>query len=200
MIRLKTFLFLLSCLASSSQGFSQKVVVNIFMADKKDNPKSDTIYYDFSRKLSWADFQGKPDYNHFGGAVTGSGFAFNSETDFDEDKVEINIAVYAYFSKRNSWKKPDASPEYHLLHEQHHFDITRLGAERLVEELQKAPFTKSNYNTLTNAIFDKVYRENTALQKQYDLETKNSIDVKKQLEWNDRITTAIDSIRNREAQ
>jgi hypothetical protein len=27
------------------------------------NPESDTIYYDFNKKLTWHDYQGKPDMN-----------------------------------------------------------------------------------------------------------------------------------------
>jgi hypothetical protein len=42
-----------------------------------------------------------------------------------------------------------------------------------------------------NSIFDKVYNENRELQEQYDRETNNSINVKKQLEWNEKITAGL---------
>ncbi len=166
------------------------------MQNKKTNSKSDTIYYDYNRKLAWKDFQGKPDQLSFAGAVTASGFAFNSQMNFDGTSIDLTIGVYAYFTKHDSWKKTNINSDYHLLHEQHHFDITRLGAERLIAEIQKAHFTKANYNTLMNSIFDKVYYENLALQQQYDRETKNSIDEKKQLEWNDKIAAEIKKLQS----
>ena len=62
-------------------------------------------------------------------------------------------------------------------------------------ELRKAKFTSQNYRKLLHSIFDKVYEENTALQQQYDLETKHSIDMAKQQEWNSRIEMEIDKIK-----
>ncbi len=95
------FLFLSFC----ANCYSQKVIVHAFMEDKKAVSNNDTIYYNFGKQLAWEDFQGRPDMNHFGGAVTASGFAFDSEMNFDGRTVFINISVFTYFSKKNSWKK-----------------------------------------------------------------------------------------------
>ncbi len=195
MICPKIYFLLLFSFAFSSYCFSQKINVTIFMQNKKASSKSDTIYYDFNRKLTWKDFQGKPDMLGFAGAMTASGFAFNSQMNFDGNNIELTIGVYSYFTKHDSWKKANINSDYHLLHEQHHFDITRLGADKLLAELQKAHFTKINYNALINSIFNKVYDENIVLQQQYDKETKNSMDIKKQLEWNDKIATEIKELQ-----
>ncbi|CAN5347949.1 hypothetical protein BH20BAC1_BH20BAC1_25180 [soil metagenome] len=186
------FLFLSFC----ANCYSQKVIVHAFMENKKATSNSDTIYYDFGKQLAWDDFQGKPDMNHFGGAVTASGFAFDSEMNFDGKTVIINISVHTYFSKKSSWKKPGINSAYHLLHEQHHFDITRLGAEQLIEELSKAKFNEENYRSMLNSIFEKTYRGNNQLQLQYDGETSHSLNAEKQKEWNDRIATAIKKLGN----
>ena len=196
MTQFKVCFLLLFSFPFSLQCFSQKVIVNVFIQNKKTNPNSDTIYYDFNRKLTWKDFQGKPDPNYFAGAVTASGFAFNAEMNFDGANIDLTISVYAYFTKHDSWKKPNINSDYHLLHEQHHFDITRLGSEKLIDELQKAHFTKTNYNALMNSIFDKVYNENLILQRQYDTETRNSIDIKKQIEWNNRIAAEVEKLQS----
>jgi hypothetical protein len=190
----KIFLLFLA-LSFSFHSFSQKVSVTVVMDNKQSDPKSDMIYYDFNRPLTWADFQGKPDPNHFGGAVTASGFSFNSQIDYDDNKANLVIHVYTFFSKERSWEKPNVSSDYHLTHEQHHFDITRLGAEKFVSELKKAHFTVDNYKTLINSIFNKVYKENNELQVQYDAETMNSIDTAKQLEWNRKITEELNKIK-----
>lgn len=176
-------------------GFSQKMTVTVYMENVRTSPANDTIYYDFSRPLSWNDFKGKPDDNHFGGAVTASGFAFNSEMNSVDNSYELVIGVYSFFTRHDSWKKTFINSDYHLLHEQRHFDITRLGAEKLVHELQNARITINNYQTLVNKIFEKVYDENNALQNQYDLETKHSINIVKQKEWNDKIAAQLKVIR-----
>lgn len=103
--------------ALSPQCFSQKVIVHAFMENKKTSPESDTIFYNFNHKLKWADFKGKPEENYFAGAVTASGFAFDSQMDFYGRNIYLNIGVYTFFSKNDSWKKPQINSDYHLLHE-----------------------------------------------------------------------------------
>lgn len=195
MIRYKISLLLLIGFAITHQCFSQNVIVNAFMENKKVKPDNDTIYYDFSRNLNWQDFKGPPDNNHFGGAVTASGFAFDSQMNFDGKNIYLDIGVYTFFSKNDSWKKPQINSDYHLLHEQHHFDITRLGSQKLITELAKAHFTKENYTVLLTSIFDKVYNENQSIQLQYDRETNHSLDVDKQLEWNNKIAAEIQKLK-----
>jgi hypothetical protein len=114
---------------------------------------------------------------------------------FDGITIYIDVSVYTFFTKNESWKKPQINSGYHLLHEQHHFDITRLGAERLVEEISRARFTKDNYHSLLASIFEKTYKENSEIQHQYDRDTLHSIDTVKQQEWNDRIAAAIEKLK-----
>ncbi|MDQ6843266.1 MAG: hypothetical protein M3Z92_02780 [Bacteroidota bacterium] len=189
-------LFLLIAFSFSNCCYSQKVIVNAVMENKKASPESDTIYYDFNRPLTWNDFKGKPDDSHNGGAVTASGFAFDSQMKSDGTNIYINIGVYTFFTKNDSWKKPNINSEYHLLHEQHHFDITRLSAEKLAAELRKAHVTKNNYRTLLTSIFDAAYKENSDIQNRYDKETNHSIDVAKQREWNSTIDLAIKKLKD----
>ncbi len=187
----KSCLFFLFSFGFIIPSFSQKIIVNVFEENKKAAPSNDTIYYDFNRSLTWKDFKGKPDENFFGGAVTASGFAFDSQMNFDGTNIYLNIGVFTFFTKNDSWRKPEINSEYHLLHEQHHFDITKIGSEKFIAGLRKAHFTKDNYNKLVASIFDKVYKENEDLQEQYDKETMHSINVDKQNEWNEKIATEI---------
>lgn len=179
----------------SLQAFSQKVTVSIFMDNKPNKPGNDTIYYDVNRKLTWQDFQAAPPVTAQWGAMTASGFSFNSSINDDGKNIDITIAVFTFFTKHDSWKRPDIHSDYHLEHEQRHLDITRLGAEKLVAELRKAKFTSQNYRKVTHAIFNKVYDENNAMQQEYDKETKHSIDTAKQNEWNERIAIDIERIK-----
>ncbi len=164
------------------------------LLNKTANTTSDTIYYNINRKLTWKDFKGTPVMNYFGGAVTASGFAFNAEMKQVDSKINLNIYVYIFFDKQASWKKPAVNSAYHLMHEQHHFDITRLSAARLCEEYKNANFTVNNYQQLLSAIFDKVFKENSALQNQYDKETNHSINTASQQEWNNKIDLAVKTL------
>ncbi len=129
--------------------------------------------------------------SHKGSAVTSSGFAYSWNGQENGDVLYLNISVYTFFTKSNSWKKGMVNSEYHLGHEQRHFDITMLGTEKFVQELKKATYTMKNYHQLINQIFDRVYDENIALQNEYDRETKHSLDKEKQAEWNERIVGAV---------
>ena len=75
------------------------------MHNKANQENSDTIYYNVNRNLTWSDFKGVPDNNHFGGAVTASGFAYDAKMNMVEDEITLNIWVYTFFNKRSSWKK-----------------------------------------------------------------------------------------------
>ena len=178
----------------SGKCLSQKVIVHAFMESKKSTAGNDTIYYDFNRNLTWNDFKGKPVESYFAGAVTASGFAFDSEMNSDGKNIYLNIGVYTFFSKNDSWKKPGVNSEYHLLHEQHHFDITRLSAEKFYSELLKANFTINNYQKLLSSLFNKAFDENSVLQNQYDSETRHSINTSEQLKWNDKIEQEVKSL------
>ena len=168
-------------------GFPQKVLVNVFMEERVARPSNDTIYHDINHRLTWSDFKGVPDTKHFGGAVTASGYAFDADIKIDGKIVYLNIGVYVFFTKSQSWKKPTINSDYHLLHEQVHFDITRLGAENFIKQLVNSKFTKDNYNQLLDQVFDRSYNENIELQNQYDRETQHSINRQVQLKWNERI-------------
>jgi hypothetical protein len=187
----KSLIVVALIILSSAQSFSQKVVLKVTMGNKEADAKNDTIYYSEKRPLTWDDFKGTPDYNSVGGAVTSSGFAFNANMNMNANTVYLNVNVFAFFSKKHSWKKPNINSDYHLLHEQHHFDITRICAQKFYDELLKANFTLNNYNELMTSIFNKAFDENNELQKQYDSETNHSINTKAQLEWNDRIEKAV---------
>lgn len=195
MLRYKIYIFLLGCVAISPVCISQKVKVHAFMENRKSSTSGDTIYYDFNRNLTWADFKGRPVGNYFAGAVTASGFAFDSQIDFDGSSIYLNIGVYTFFTKKDSWKKHQIHSDYHLLHEQHHFDITMIGSEKFINEIQKAHFTKDNYTKLLTSIFDKVYKENMDIQHLYDAQTNHSINVEKQLEWNKKIADEIQKLK-----
>ena len=187
----KKIIFFLTLIFVCTTSYSQKVLVTVFMQNKVAKPSSDTIYHDVKRRLTWNDFKGAPDLKHFGGAVTASGYAFDADIKIENKVIYLNIGVYVFFTKSQSWKKSSINSDYHLLHEQVHFDITRLGAENFIKQLLEAKFTKDNYSQVLDAVFDKSYNENIALQNQYDKETRHSILTQQQHHWNVRIANEL---------
>ncbi|MDQ6724129.1 MAG: hypothetical protein M3Z01_07690 [Thermoproteota archaeon] len=165
------------------------------MEDRVAKPDSDTIYYNANKRLAWKDFKGVPDLKHYGGAVTASGYASDADIKMEGKIIYLNIGVYVFFFKNESWKKPSINSDYHLLHEQVHFDITRLGAENFINQLVKSNFTKDNYNQVLDNVFDKSYRENISMQDQYDKETQHSINKNIQLKWNEKIAYDIKKLQ-----
>ena len=137
------------------------------MVQKVANPINDTIYHEVSKRLAWKDFKGIPDTKHFGGAVTASGYAFDADIKMDGKVIYLNVGVYVFFNRSLSWKKPSINSDYHLLHEQLHFDITRLGAENFIKQLVNSKFTKDNFSQVMDQVFDKSYNENMVMQDQY---------------------------------
>lgn len=183
----KKFFSLLGLFFICSIGWSQKVLVTVFMQPKITRASSDTIYHTVQQRLTWKDFKGIPDTKHFGGAVTSSGYAFDADIKVENKIIYLNVGVYVFFIKSQSWKKPRIESDYHLLHEQLHFDITRLGAENFIKQLLNAKFTKDNYNQVLESVFDKSYNENIVQQQQYDKETRHSILTQQQHHWNVKI-------------
>jgi hypothetical protein len=178
----------------SLSGFSQKVILNVSMENRISDPGNDTIYYSPNQPLSWSDFKGVPDYNNPGGAITASGFAYYANMNLTGKDIHLNMTVYTFFSKKNSWKKPNINSDYHLQHEQHHFDITRISAEKFYRDLLKANFTVNNYNKLLSFLFRKAFDENTTLQQKYDSETRHSINTREQFKWNSKIIREVKSL------
>src|SRR4051794_1508572 len=103
----KQFSVLIFVIVFSLQSFSQKVILSVSMENKVSSPANDTIYYNTSQPLAWDDFKGAPDLNNPAGAITASGFAFHANMKMENNNVYLNIGIYTFFSKKNSWRKPN---------------------------------------------------------------------------------------------
>ena len=170
----------------SLPAFSQ-VSVNINWLAHTPAAKSDTIFYDAAKKLVWQNFKGKTDPQSDATAVTSSGFGYTAGMQYRNNKTTININVYCYFHKQNSWVRKGGESDYALNHEQHHFDVTYIVTDLFIKKLRDAKYTSSNYN----ALIDKIYRESCTelerLQNEYDGQTRNGRLKNMQSTWNEKI-------------
>ncbi len=181
----KHFLFIFFVLITHAA--SAQLSVNIQWQGVRPGNKGDTIYYDDDRKLTWADFKGRPDAGSWAAAITESGFGYQLGMTSYKGKTTINITVYCYFNKNKSWVKKGANNDYALLHEQHHFDITYINTCLFIQKLKAAKFTRSNCGSLSAQIHDECFAALNKMQDDYDGETSNGRIEGKQFAWNKRI-------------
>lgn len=153
----------------------------------KPGNNGDTIYYSPERKLSWADFKGKPNAASPAAAITESGFGYRMSMNSVNSKTELVITVFCYFNKRKSWVKKNMDSEYALLHEQHHYDITYINACLFIKKLQEAQFNKGNFNQVVDKIHDECFEALENMQNEYDSQTLNGRIDRQQKIWNKKI-------------
>ena len=157
---------------------------NIYWTEQTAMPVSDVFYYNASRPLTWKDFKGQPDAsNTRAAALTASGFGYKADFKNVGSKSDLNIKVYCYFNKNNSWVKEGKTTEYILNHEQEHFNISFIAASIFVEKLKAAGMTKSNFNSLLPGLYKECCDIMNKLQEDYDGQTKNGQLKDMQAKW-----------------
>ena len=79
--------------------------------------------------------------------------------------------------------RPGSKNDYVLDHEQLHFDITRLAAERFKRYLQKMTFSVEDFSSELQYQYIDFYRVHSQLQIQYDNETGHGTNQAAQAAW-----------------
>lgn len=156
------------------------------------------IIWNKDRKITWGDFLSEKRWyekNINAGAVL--------TTSIQIYPKEINcldivyIEVVAQMNKIKSWA--NVKTEAGLNHEQTHFDITELYARKLRKSLIK--FIEENEECDLQGIFDIYYRlqeEHRKIQFLYDEETKHSVNIDKQKEWDKKIACLLEEYKDYE--
>ena len=153
---------------------------------------ADIIYWDGIDRLSWADFEAEPrmDIENFH-ALTSSGI-------IDYKGCKEGVITYkfrAYFEKDESWVKEEAITDYHLAHEQLHFDITELYTRKLRKLLSELEFKcgqEKDFERFVAATLENWYNE----QRNYDIMTRHSLNTEQQREWQYRIKMELSLLDN----
>lgn len=176
-----------------SFGALAQFSANIYWTEQTNLPASETIYYNPAKKLVWDDFRGKPAPASVAAAITASGFGYKADFKSVGAKSQLNIGVYCYFNKKNSWVKEGKTTLYILTHEQHHFDISFLAAGLFLEKLKTSGITRTNYNTLLPKIYNECVAMMNKMQNEYDGQTKNGQLKDVQAQWNELVATKLKS-------
>lgn len=147
----------------------------------------DTVNYNTSRKLTWADFKAAPRQGSHYAAEVFTSFAYEGKSSVKDGVITVNLIIKAYMLKNSSWGRADARNTYSLNHEQRHFDITKICAERFKHKLHPDSLTLDDYNSIAQYKFIETFRELNQMQTQYDDETNHSLNQEAQERWNQKI-------------
>jgi hypothetical protein len=190
-MRYFVFFCIFFCLSSAA---SAQLKVNIYWTEQTNYPATDVLYYNSRKSLLWKDFVGKPVDVSPAAAITASGFGYKADMKRLGNEGQLNIAVYCFFNKNNSWVKTGKNTSYILNHEQHHFDISFIAANHFMNQLKSASFSFTNYNALLTAMYTESNQFMNKMQKEYDGETKNGQLREEQSKWDALISTQLQAL------
>lgn len=156
--------------------------------------EGDTVFYEH-RGLTWGDFQRQPPpATRFGAAVYTS-FAYEATSKRVGSLLQIALRTKVFMIKSNSWARASAKDAYSLRHEQLHFDITQLIAERFKQKLASETLPLDDYDSRIQYLFLESFREMNRIQQQYDAETSHSLIRPVQAQWIERIERELRALR-----
>ena len=152
----------------------------------KEKIEGDSIIYDVNRPLNWADFQSVTPSSRFDAEVFPS-FGYNEQTELNNGIIVVKLGVKVFLPKSSSWVKENSKSPHTLNHEQRHFDITKIIAERFKKKIVNEKFLLTDYEATINEIYLDCYRELHTMQLQYDKETLHGTYAPEQELWNKKI-------------
>jgi hypothetical protein len=170
-----------------NRALVKKVRVNIL--EPKRPSSKDTVFYDPERPLTWDDFREMPNPKSSYNATIFSSIAIEGTATVQNGEIVQNIEIKVYMLPGQSWVK--SADDYANNHEQRHFDLTRIAADRMIYRLKNTELEPNLYEAKLNDIYLDGYREMNHLQEVYDNETRNGINKDAQARWNQLIEEAL---------
>ena len=161
--------------------------LRVVFTDYVPNRDTDTVFYDRTRPLTWADFRAKPRAGSRYAAEVNPNFGYEGSSRVINGVIELNIVLKVYTLKSGSWTTPPARNEYSLNHEQRHFDIAKIEAERFKRRIVPDSLSLEDYNSNVQFQFIESFRNMNLRQQQYDDDTNHGINQPAQERWNQRI-------------
>jgi len=154
--------------------------------------QADTVFYRPEKKLTWYDFQGNTNRpgSKFAAAVFSS-MSYEGNSKMADNYLQATISLKVFMVRSMSWGRAEARNNYTLAHEQTHFDITRIVAERFKERLKKMDFSIEDYDSQIQYEFLEAFREMNTEQEKYDRETRHGLNTEAQAAWERKIQAEI---------
>src|SRR5690606_5909181 len=158
--------------------------IKVKFTDYKAPSDQDTVFYDPARPLNWKDFQANINRSSRFAATVFPSFGYEERSQVIDGIIHLNLTMKVYVIKSSSWVKENAQNTYTLNHEQRHFDIVKLVAERFKQKIKPGELSLADYNSNVQYHFIESFREMNKLQEQYDGETNHGLDKVAQERWN----------------
>lgn len=177
----------LSTQYQSNRSLVKKVRLNIM--DPKRHSTKDTVFYDPGRPLTWEDFRDTPNPRSSFNATIFSSLSIEGNAKIENGEIVQNIEVKVYMLPSQSWVKNANS--YANNHEQRHFDLTRIAADRMISKLKNQELQPKLFEAKLNDIYLDSHREMNRLQELYDSQTRHGLNKEMQSTWNQAITEAL---------
>lgn len=171
----------------SNRTLAKTVRLNIL--DSKRPSSRDTVFYDPERPLTWDDFTESPNPTSSYNATIFSSLSIEGNASIVSGEIVQTIEVKVYMLPGQSWVK-DANA-YANNHEQRHFDLTRIAADRMINKLNNLDLEPNLYEAKLNDAYLDAYREMNRFQEFYDNQTRNGINKETQSSWNQAISKAL---------
>lgn len=148
------------------------------------------------RTLTWSDFRGAiPDYIPDGGAMTATQIVLDENSD---EYGKYHFCVTAYFEPDSSCVRVRTDRVLH--HEQTHFKIAFLMAQRCMQELVPLQGGGEAAEKKAGNLFERYLQATDELNIKFDRETNHAINAVAERQWEVRISQQLNQImhgRNR---
>jgi len=143
----------------------------------------ETLTWNETRKLTWADFKATPNPDSDAVALTASGITFGYSVKTSGKRIiDFSTSVEAHFYPNKSWHLKGKSDAHILRHEQLHFDLTELYARKFREQLTRL-VVNQNLKVQMGRLHTTINEALNATQKRYDAQSKHSMHAQMQLKW-----------------
>ncbi len=175
-----------------SQNLSNRALaksIRLEIIDQNQNSTEDKVIYDSDRRLVWEDFRDIPSPLSRNNATIFTSFSLQGISQMDSGSVVQTLEISVYMVPSQSWVKVPS--EYGLNHEQRHFDLVRIVADRLIYQLKRMDLDLDFYQAKINEAYLDSYREMNRLQEFYDKQTQNGLNSDEQQKWNKWIEEAL---------
>lgn len=177
----------LSTQYQSNRSLAKKVRLNII--DPKRPSSRDTVFYDAGRPLTWDDFRDIPNPRSSFNATIFSSLSIEGNATVVNGEIVQTIEVKVYMLPSQSWVKNANS--YANNHEQKHFDLTRIAADRMIHALKNRDLEVNLYEAKLHDMYLDAHREMNRMQELYDRQTQHGINKDMQASWNQLIKDAL---------
>lgn len=176
----------------TSQSFKSRPLaksIRLEILEENQISTGNKVFYDPERPLVWEDFKARPSALSKNNATIFTSFSLQGVSQMDSGSVVQTLEISVYMLPYQSWVKNQS--DYGLNHEQRHFDLVRIVADRLIFKLKSMDLDLDFYQAKINESYLDAYREMNRIQEKYDSQTQNGIDTLEQENWNQLIDEAL---------